>query len=111
MAGQPEATLHLEWDHEVCISEIRLTFNTGLERELILSGSDRATSHTLRSAQPECVESYLIQVGDQRIVEEHGNILRHRVHQISPVKTQSLVIRLLKTHGGSPPSLFELRIY
>ncbi len=102
----------LQWPEPVAIFEIRLTFDTGLQRELILSGSTQATRKTLRAPQPECVRHYRLRLDGMVIAEVMDNIQRHRVHRLpEPTRARSLLIECLATHGGGPPRIYEVQVH
>jgi hypothetical protein len=111
-ADGPSGELCLQWPEPVTISEIRIAFDTGLHRELILSGSDRASQKTLRTPQPECVKDYRIRLDGKIVAVVSGNIHRHRIHRLpEPTAARSLVLECLATHGATPPRVFEVRIF
>lgn len=93
------------------ISAVQLTFDSGLQRELILTPSDSITGKTTRGAQPELVKDYEIHVDDQPIVAIKDNYLRHRVHTFPPVAGKRVRIKVLTTHGVRQARIFEVRIY
>ncbi len=104
--------LTLKWREPIPVREIRLTFDTGLMRELILSGSDPANEHTLRTPQPECVRAYRLYLDGRLIAEVNDNLLRHRIHRFPDAQRgRELTIECLATHGGVPPRVFEVRVY
>lgn len=110
-ASDPSGILTLTWTQPVQMSEIRLTFDTGLHRGLLLSGSDQITSSTVRGPQPECVNHYRIWIDGEQMFEINDNILRHRIHRLAEQrKGKQLSIECLSTHGGVPPRIFDVRI-
>lgn len=106
------AWLELEFDSTVEISEIHLTFDSGFERELILSMSDGHTRKVIRGAQPETVKAYEIAADGKVIVTETENFLRKRVHRLEAALTASrLRIQVNATHGIPVARIFEVRVY
>ena len=106
------ATIELTFPAAVEIREIHLTFNTGLARELMLTPSDSITKKQIRGAQPETVKTYKIHAGDQVVVDEPYNHQRRRVHRLAKlIRTRSLKIEILATHGAPDAHLFEIRAY
>ena len=104
--------IHLSWQEPVRLREIRITFDTGLHRGLILSGSDSASAKTLREPQPECVSHYRIRVDGLVVAEVTDNLLRHRVHRLpESLAARNLTLECLATHGGAPPRVYEVRVY
>jgi hypothetical protein len=106
------ATLELHFAAPVEIREIHLTFDSGFQRELILSMSDHVTKKIVRGAQPELVRSYRLLAGDQVIASETENYLRKRNHRLAtPVTAQTLRLEITSTHGSPTARLFEVRVY
>ena len=94
------------------VREIHLTFDTGFERELILSASDHLTKSVIRGPQPETVKHYRILLDDQVVVEETENFLRKRRHRLTAATAaKTLRIEILATHGFATARLFEVRVY
>ncbi len=94
------------------LHEIHLTFDTGFERELILSSSDHITSKVIRGPQPETVKHYRILFDHQVVAEETNNYLRKRVHRLrDAIPVTKLRIEVLSTHGVSAARIFEIRAY
>lgn len=108
----PDGEIVLDWPEPVEIGEIRLTFDSGLKRELILSGSDEASRKTLRAPQPECTRHYRLSLDGNLVAEVDDNIHRHRIHRLhEPVRAKSLRLQCLGTCGNAPPGLYEIRVY
>jgi hypothetical protein len=104
--------IRLEWPEAVTVSEIRIAFDTGLQREMILSGSDRASEKTLRTPQPECTRHYRLCLDGKVVAEVTDNIQRHCIHRLpKPIRASSMTLECLATHGGIPPRVFEIRVY
>lgn len=92
--------------------EIHLTFDTGFDRELILSSSDHLTKKIIRGPQPETVKHYRVLLDGQTVAEETDNFLRKRVHRLAgPVPAHVLRIEVLATHGLPAARIFEVRTY
>lgn len=111
-AAAPHGTLTLTWPRPVALREVCITFDTGLARELILSGSDKATAKTLRAPMPECVRHYRLRLDGEVIAEVADNLLRHCVHRMPEARpTSTLTLECIATHGGGAPRVFEIRAY
>ncbi len=111
-AAAPQGALTLTWTQPVVLREVRITFDTGLARELILSGSDKASAKTLRAPMPECVRSYRLRLDGEVIAEVTDNLLRHCVHRLPASRSVSiLALECVATHGGGAPRVFEIRAY
>jgi hypothetical protein len=111
-ASELPAWIELRWPVAQEISEVQMAFSTGLERELILSPSDRATSKVVRGPQPETVRDYDLRVNGQLVAEVRGNYQRHRRHAL-PAGTRADAVRItvLATHGAPEASIYEIRVY
>jgi hypothetical protein len=106
------AWIDLEWPKKQTISEIHLTFCTGLKRELTLSAHDRLTSFTIRGPQPETIRDYNIVLDGKLLAEIRGNYLRKRKHVLGESVTgRKLRIEVLASHGSPAPRIFEIRSY
>lgn len=106
------ATLDLAFPEAVEVREIHLTFDSGFQRELILSLSDHHTSKSLRGAQPELVKTYRLYLDGELVVSEDANYLRKRVHRLdTPRRGSVLRLEVLATHGAPEARLFEIRVY
>ena len=111
-AEGPSGVIQLEWAEPVAIREIHIAFDTGLQREMILSGSDHSSAKTLRTPQPECTRHYRLRLDGKVIAEVTDNIQRHRIHRLDqPAAGTMLTLECHATHGGIPPGVFEIRIY
>lgn len=111
-AAAPHGTLTLTWPRPVALREVRIAFDTGLARELILSGSDKASAKTLRAPMPECVRHYRLRLDGEVIAEVADNVLRHCVHRLPEARpTNTLTLECLAAHGGGAPRVFEIRAY
>ncbi len=106
------AWIELSWPRTLAIHEIHLTFDSGFQRELILSASEHASRHVLRGPQPELVRDYKILVDGLLVLEVRDNFLRKRIHRLK----QAVHGRVLRIHvdasNGTPDArLFEIRVY
>ena len=105
------ATLELAFARPASISSVQLTFDSGLQRELILTPSDSITAKTVRGPQPELVKDYDLALDGRVVLSVRGNYLRYRVHAIDPTPCERLSITVLATHGVATARLFEVRCY
>ena len=106
------AVLTLEWAEPREIREIHLTFDSGFERELILTMSDHITKSIIRGPQPETVRHYRVRLDGRVVLDETGNYLRKRIHRLPvAVPCTKLEVEILATHGISTARLFEVRAY
>ncbi len=106
------AWIELTLPATVAIREIHLTFDSGFQRELILSASDSTTRKTLRGAQPELVRDYDVLLDDAIVVSVVGNLVRKRVHRLpAAVSASRLRVLVKSTHGVPSARVFEIRAY
>ncbi len=106
------ATLTLTLPSPKNIKEIHLTFDTGLERELILSASDHHNAKSVRGPQPETVKDYRLLLDNRVITEVMDNYLRKRIH-ILPMAARGICLELqvLATNGAPTARIYEIRAY
>ncbi len=94
---------------------VQLTFDTGLYRQLRLSGADAVMNAQVRGPQPETVRDYIIQLFEKEkpvgIVEIKDNYLRRRVHKLDGSKADRIRIWINKTNGDKFARIFEIRCY
>ena len=111
------AWLELAWDSPQRIREIQITFDSGFQRELTLSGSDSTTRGTIRAAQPETARDYTVSYrraasGEMvRLVAVERNHQRLRRHRFDPVEAQAVRIHITATNGDDFARIFEVRCY
>ena len=111
-SAQLPATLELDLGKAAAINEVHLTFDSGFQRELILSPSNGATSHSIRGPQPETVKAYKLYADNTLIAEESENYLRKRVHRLpQPLTAGKIKLVISATNGIPNARVFEVRIY
>ena len=107
------ASLALDLAKPLSIIEIHVTFDSGFEKELLLTPSHHHQKISApRGPQTKLVRHYRVKIDGVVVHEETGNILRKRVHRLSAAVTgRSVEIECLATHGAPVARIFELRIY
>jgi len=111
-SGTLPAWIELTWPTTQTLAEIHLTFDSGLQRELILSASDSTTSKTVRGPQPELVKDYDLLLDGQVVAAVRGNQVRKRIHRLpSSVAARTLRLVVHSTHGIGEARVFEIRAY
>ncbi len=110
------AWIELRWETPQAISEIHLTFDTGFQRELTLTMSDRFSAKMVRGPQPETVRDYRLEFdgrqGEGNSLPIRDNYQGRRVHRMPmPVVTSSLRLVVETTHGAPEARVFEIRAY
>ncbi len=116
-AEQLPATLQLDWETPIELSEIQLIFDTGLHRHLTLSQHDGyAKSMKWGIAQPETVRDYTIELFEgsswKVVTNVNGNYLRKRLHKIeydAPVHSMRIIVHA--TNGIDHARICEVRVY
>lgn len=106
------ASLTVELAETREISEIHITFDSGFQRELILSPAQRTTDKVIRGPQPETVKDYEIQIDGQTVASVAGNYLRKRIHRLETgVSGREITIKVTATNGTPNARIFEVRVY
>jgi hypothetical protein len=107
------ATLTLELAAPAPIREIHVTFDSGFEKELILTPSHHHQKISApRGPQARLVRRYQLKIDGVVVHEETNNILRKRVHRLPEAVTGHIVeVECLATHGAPVARIFEVRIY
>ena len=113
------AWIELTWDTPQTISEIHLTFDTGFQRELTLTMSDRYNARMVRGPQPETAKDYRLEFvgspageGPKAALPVKDNYLGRRVHVLNePLTVSSVRLVVEATHGIPEANVFEVRIY
>jgi len=110
-----EAALTLEWDEEIELSEVQLTFDTGFHRELTLSAQDGRSAKMHRCPQPETVREYVLAAvvdGEEQVLAAvDGNYQRLVRHHFDPIRTRRLTLKVQATNGSKEARVFEVRCY
>jgi len=113
--GEDGAWIELAWERPRRVREIQLTFDTGFQRELTLSASDRVNKGIIRAAQPETVRDYSVAYRTsgrlRRLVQVQGNHQRLRRHVIDPVEVEAVRVHVTATNGDPLARIFEIRCY
>jgi len=115
--GGEGAWIELRWEQPQRIRHVQLTFDTGLERRLMLSGSEAVSRGQIRGPQPETVKDYTVAVRKRGastltpVAEVKDNYLRLRRHEFAPVEAEALRIHVHATHGDPFARIFEVRCY
>jgi hypothetical protein len=104
-AQELPAWLELRWPRPVRFNQIQITFDTNVNRRIILP----------RFCYPECVKQYEIAIpqglGWKAIVREDNNYARRRVHLVDATISDRLRINIHETNGSKEARIYEVRIY
>jgi len=105
------AWIELRWPKPVRISEVRITFDTGFQRELTLTSSESVHKGIIRGPQPETVRDYVLEAQGRELARVAGNYQRLRCHRFEPVETDRLRLTVTATNGSELARVFEIRCY
>ncbi len=107
------ATLALELPAPAPLRVLELTFDSGFERELVLTPSHHhQRTSAPRGPQAGLVRHYRLKIDGVVVHEERENILRKRVHRLpAAVLGRKLELECVATHGAPVARVFELRAY
>lgn len=108
------ATLTLNWPQPVEVSEVQLTFDTGLHRFLTLTQNDAVHERNIWGPQPETVRDYeLVGIGEDgaevRLAAVIGNFLRQRRHRFPSLRLRGLTVVVHATNGLDHARIVEVR--
>lgn len=112
-APSAPAWIELRWPEAIEVSTVHLCFDSGLERELMLSASAHANRKIVRGPQPEIAVDYELRDGaGNLLVQVGGNHQRRRIHRL-PNPWRLTVLRCEISHPGAngQPGLQEIRVY
>jgi hypothetical protein len=113
--GPEGAWVELRWDKPQRLSEVQITFDSGFQRQLTLSGSDSTTRTTIRAAQPETAKDYKVlyaRGGEwKELAQVNGNFQRLRRHKTVPVEADTIRVHIAATNGDELARIFEVRCY
>ncbi len=112
------AWLDLKWDSPRTISQVQLTFDTGFQRQLVLTANPtfwRADSQ--RQPQPETVKDYKVQVRKKgsgefvTVATVIGNYQRLNRVRFEAVEAEAVRVHVTATNGLEEARMFEVRCY
>jgi hypothetical protein len=112
---RPEGSwVELRWEKPQRISEVQITFDSGFQRQLTLSGSDSTSRTTIRAAQPETAKDYRVLYASggewKELARVAGNYQRLRRHRGS-AETDAIRVLITATNGDEMARIFEIRCY
>ncbi len=115
--GDDGAWIELEWDEPQTISEVQITFDTGFQRELTLSSSERVQENLIRGPQPETVRDYALSyrstagATQKTLASVKANHQRLRRHRFDPVEAKAVRVHVTSANRGAQARIFEIRCY
>ncbi|RCX21684.1 FAD dependent oxidoreductase [Fontibacillus phaseoli] len=112
LAEGETAWIELQWDQEVPIREIHLTFQDDVNEDLINLHHHRTPFQVM----PELVKDYRIVAntasGTVEIAEHRNNRKRKNIHRLdSPISATSLKLMIEATNGSPRAEIVEIRVY
>jgi hypothetical protein len=111
------AWIELSWPTAQRISRIQITFDTGFQRVLTLSGESSVMKRVIRGPQPETVRDYTVAVraagsADLReVAKVEGNYQRLRRHTFPAAEVSAVRLTITATNGDPSARVFEIRCY
>ncbi len=110
------AWIELSWDEPQTIGHAQITFDTGFQRELTLSGQYARRERMELGPQPETVRDYTLTVetagGEEHTVAEvKDNYQRLRRHDFEPLEAKALRLTVHATNGAGEARVYEIRCY
>jgi hypothetical protein len=113
--GESKPWVELTWPEPVQIGAVQITFDSGLNRLLYITGQDHEYRSQIRGAQPETVAEYEVEGWIDNswklIAANRNNFLRLVRHTFQPVFTTRLRCKILRTNGDRLARIFEIRCY
>ncbi|MEA1997098.1 MAG: FAD-dependent oxidoreductase, partial [Gemmatimonadota bacterium] len=112
---ESDARLELDFGKMRTLSQVHLTFDTGLSRHMTLTHIDRLNDEMIEGPQPETARDYRIEALDgaswNTVAEVKGNYLRKRVHSLKNLRCRRMRIKVSATCGVPEARIFEVRCY
>jgi hypothetical protein len=108
--------LALEFDAPIQPREVRLTFDSNLNRMIMMTNQRNHLERQLAGVPPELIKDYRLEFyrGSELVHAEMiaGNYQRLRVHSLPQgLRCDRLKIQVLATHGDKQARIFEVRVY
>ena len=118
-ASAPDQSLpqwiELELPAAALLNEIRLTFDTGLDRPLALTYYEHLQARMVWGPQPETVRDYRVELREggvwRHLLRVEGNYQRQHVHRFAPQPAEAVRIVVEATNGLPWARLFGVRVY
>lgn len=108
-------SIELKWSMPQTINTVEITFDTGLNRFLRISGQKYVKDDQIRGPQPETISDYKVEgfLNGEVVYEQFfsDNYYRKVSHLFSQVRMDALKLTVFKTHGDPLARIFEIRCY
>ena len=114
--GESGATITLDFDHTVSLSEIRLTFDPNLSREIMPSLTKNVRDRQVKGMPDELVKDYRVQLflNGQEVFAKAVQENYQRLNCIaldSEILCDRMIITVQRAHGIDCARIFEIRAY
>ena len=114
--GESGATITLDFDHTVSLSEIRLTFDPNLSREIMPSLTKNVRDRQVKGMPDELVKDYRVQLflKDREVFEREVVENYQRLNCITlgkEVQCDRMTVTVRSAHGIDRARVFEIRAY
>jgi len=110
-----DAWLELDFSRNTSLSEIHLTFDTNLSRQMTLSQQKSVQEKMIQGPHPETVRDYRVEVFLDNtwklVAVEKGNYQRKKVHLFSGLHCSKVRILVDATNGAPEARISEVRCY
>lgn len=111
-----EVWIQLDWNRTVEISEIQITHDTGLHRDVTMTSLKWLQGEMISGPQPETIRDYRIMGiledgSEKRLVDVFYNYQRLRRHSFDPIKVRSIRIQVEQGNSSSEVGIYEIRAY
>lgn len=107
--------IDLVWDKAQTVSSVEVTFDSGLNRHLRLSGEASVMKNQKRGPQPEMLKAYTLELyqGSNLVKtqEVEDNILRKVIHRFDGLSIDKVRLIAKQTHEDENARIFEVRCY
>jgi hypothetical protein len=114
--GSDEVWIKLDWKQPVEISEIQISHDTGLHRDVTMTSLIWLQNEMISGAQPESIRDYQIIGVDPEgketvLANPFDNYQKLRRHTFDPIKVRSIRIEVIQGNGDDVVGLYEIRAY
>jgi len=114
--GENGAAVTLHFDHKAEVSEVQITFDTNLTKEIMPSMTRNIRARQVKGMPIELVKDYRIQMflDGQEVFNRtvSDNYMRmNRIELDKKVECDSVAITVMRTHGIDKARIFEVRVY
>lgn len=114
--GDQKIWLQLDWKQTVEISEIEISHDTGLHRDVTMTSLIWLQNEMISGAQPESIRDYQVIGVDKNgketvLAKVLDNYQKLRRHSFDPIKVSSIHIQVDQGNGDEVVGIYEIRAY